>query len=86
MPWLIVLDASVDHTGYFRIQLKRDDIPLTPRLRASFMVNTDREYMVGGRYIGKHPSKYTELTWLNIGSFAMAGTWLLFYNYKVRSY
>lgn len=51
MPWLIVLDASVDHTGYFRIQLKRDDIPLTPRLRASFMVNTDREYMVGGRYI-----------------------------------
>lgn len=51
LPWLVVLDASVDHTGYFRIQLKRDDIPLTPRLRASFMVNTDREYMVGGRYI-----------------------------------
>jgi CopA family copper-resistance protein len=51
LPWLVVLDASVDHTGYFRIQLKRDDIPLTPRLRTSFMVNTDREYMVGGRYI-----------------------------------
>jgi CopA family copper-resistance protein len=51
MPWLLVLDASVDHTGYFRIQLIRDDIPLTPRLRASFIVNTDREYMVGGRYI-----------------------------------
>src|SRR3546814_897168 len=51
LPGLIVLDGSVDHTGYFRIQLMREDIPLTPRLRASFMVNTDREYMVGGKYI-----------------------------------
>src|SRR3546814_12172612 len=51
LPGLIVLDGSVDHTGYFRIQLMREDIPLTPRLRASFMVKTDREYMVGGKYI-----------------------------------
>lgn len=51
LPWLVVLDASLDHTGYFRMQLSREDIALTPRLRASFMVNTDREYMVGGRYI-----------------------------------
>lgn len=51
LPWLIVADASVDHTGYFRLQLKRDDIPLSPRLRASFMVNTDKEYSAGGRYI-----------------------------------
>lgn len=51
LPWLTVLDASVDHTGNFRIQLKRDDIPLSSRLRASFMANTDREWMVGGRYI-----------------------------------
>lgn len=51
LPLLVVLDASVDNTGYFRVQLERDDIPLTPRLRASFMVNTDREWMVGGRYI-----------------------------------
>lgn len=51
LPGLVVLDASVNHTGYFRVQLMREDIPLSPRLRASFMVNTDREYMVGGRYI-----------------------------------
>ncbi len=51
LPWLIVADLSIDHTGYFRMQLKRDDIPLSPRLRASFMVNTDREYTIGGRYI-----------------------------------
>jgi CopA family copper-resistance protein len=51
LPWLIIADASVDNTGKFRIQLSRDDIPLTPRLRASFMVNTDREYMYGARYI-----------------------------------
>ena len=51
LPWLIIADASVDNTGKFRIQLGRDDIPLTPRLRASFMVNTDREYMYGLRYI-----------------------------------
>ncbi|HTN39335.1 MAG TPA: multicopper oxidase domain-containing protein [Arachidicoccus sp.] len=51
LPWLAVLDASVDHNGYFRMQLMREDIALTPRLRAAFMVNTDREYMVGGKYI-----------------------------------
>ncbi len=51
LPWLIVADASIDHTGYFRLQLMREDIPLSPRLRGSFMVNTDREYSVGGRYI-----------------------------------
>jgi hypothetical protein len=51
LPWLVVADASIDHTGYVRLQLRREDIPLTPRLRTSFMVNTDREYMIGGRYI-----------------------------------
>ncbi len=51
LPWLIVADLSIDHTGYVRMQLKREDIPLSPRLRASFMVNTDREYAIGGRYI-----------------------------------
>ena len=51
LPWLVVLDGSVDHHGYFRMQLSRDDIPLTPRLRANFMVNSDREYSFGGKYI-----------------------------------
>lgn len=51
LPWLIDADLSIDHTGYVRFQLMREDIPLAPRLRASFMVNSDREYMVGGKYI-----------------------------------
>ncbi|MFT4154231.1 multicopper oxidase domain-containing protein [Parafilimonas sp.] len=51
LPFLIVADASIDHTGNVRMQLSREDIPLTPRLRASFMVNSDREYSAGGRYI-----------------------------------
>lgn len=59
LPWLVVADASVDYTGNFRLQFSRDDIPLTPRLRASFMINSDREYMVGGRYI---MTKYLSLS------------------------
>jgi len=51
LPWLVVADASIDHTGHVRLELSREDIPLTPRLRANFMVNSDREYSVGGRYI-----------------------------------
>lgn len=51
LPWLVVADASVDQTGYFRVQLGREDIPLTSRLSAMFMVNTDREYMFGGKYL-----------------------------------
>lgn len=51
LPWLVVADASVDNTGHVRVQLSRNDIPLTPRLRGWFMVNTDKEYMYGLRYI-----------------------------------
>lgn len=51
LPWLIVADLSVDHTGYVILEFLREDIPLTPRLRAAFMVNSDREYMVGLKYI-----------------------------------
>lgn len=51
LPLLIVADLRVDHTGNVRLQLMREDIPLTSRLRFNFMVNTDLEYMVGLRYI-----------------------------------
>lgn len=51
LPFLIVADASIDHTGYFRFQLSREDIPVTRRARAMFMVNSDKEYMVGAKYI-----------------------------------
>ncbi len=51
LPMLIDLQAQVYQDGIVRISLSRDDIPLSPRLRAGFMVNTDLEYMVGLRYI-----------------------------------
>ena len=51
LPWLIVADARIDMYGKIRFQLMREDIPITPRLRFNWMVNTDKEYMVGFRYI-----------------------------------
>ena len=51
LPWLVLADASIDHTGNVRLQLMREDIPLTARLRMNLMLNSDREYMVGARYI-----------------------------------
>src|SRR5215217_5223393 len=51
LPMLITADARIDMEGRMRLQLMREDIPLTSRLRGSFMVNTDREYMAGLRYI-----------------------------------
>jgi hypothetical protein len=48
---LIVADTRVDGDGKFRLQLSREDIPLTPRLRWSWMINSDKEYMAGLRYI-----------------------------------
>lgn len=51
LPMLINFQAEVFTTGYSRLQLMREDIPLGKRLRGSFMVNTDKEYMIGSRYI-----------------------------------
>lgn len=51
LPMLVVADARVDMKGNVRFQLSREDITITPRLRWSFMVNTDKEYMAGFRYI-----------------------------------
>lgn len=51
LPWLILFDARIDGDGKFRFQLSRQDIPITKRLRFGFMGNTDKEYMVGFRYI-----------------------------------
>lgn len=50
-PWLLLADARVDGDGRFRFQLSREDIPVTSRLRFNFMGNSDKEYMVGFRYI-----------------------------------
>ncbi len=51
MPFFIVADLRVDHTGYVRLQISRNDIPITKRLRLWGMFNTDLEYSVGARYI-----------------------------------
>lgn len=59
LPWLVVADARVDMEGNARIQLTREDLPVSPRLRFNFMLNTDKEYMAGFRYI---ISKYFSLS------------------------
>ncbi|PVD51300.1 copper oxidase [Terrimonas sp.] len=51
LPFWVVTDVSLDHTGYFRVQFKREDIAITRRLRLWGMWNTDKEYAVGTRYI-----------------------------------
>lgn len=51
LPMFLLLDARIDHTGRTRVELSRDDIALTNRLRLNLMVNSDREYAIGGRYI-----------------------------------
>ncbi|MBW8360743.1 MAG: multicopper oxidase domain-containing protein [Kaistella sp.] len=51
LPLLINFQAEIYTDGIIRLQLMREDIPLTPRLRGAFMVNTDKEYMAGLKYI-----------------------------------
>ncbi|WP_026978373.1 multicopper oxidase domain-containing protein [Flavobacterium tegetincola] len=51
LPMLVIFQAEAYHDGNVRLQLMREDIPVSPRLRMSFMVNTDKEYMGGFKYI-----------------------------------
>ena len=51
LPMLVILQTEIYHDGNVRVQLEREDIPLTKRFRASFMINTDKEYMFGLNYI-----------------------------------
>jgi uncharacterized protein YueI len=51
LPMLVKAQAELYQDGYFRFQLMREDIPVSKRFRFSFMVNTDKEYMAGLRYI-----------------------------------
>lgn len=59
LPFFVKADLRIDHTGRLRCQLSRDDLPVTARLRLRAAVNSDREFMVGGRYI---VSKYISLS------------------------
>ncbi|MCU0323795.1 MAG: multicopper oxidase domain-containing protein [Spirosomaceae bacterium] len=51
LPMLIMAQAEVFTDGNVRFQLERKDMPISKRLRMNWMVNTDKEYMAGFRYI-----------------------------------
>jgi FtsP/CotA-like multicopper oxidase with cupredoxin domain len=51
LPMLITLQTELYQDGNLRMQLMREDIPLSKRMRGDFMVNTDKEYMFGVKYI-----------------------------------
>jgi FtsP/CotA-like multicopper oxidase with cupredoxin domain len=51
LPLLFIAEARVDGAGKFRVQLMREDIPISSRLRLNLMANTDKEYMAGFRYV-----------------------------------
>jgi hypothetical protein len=52
-------DARIDTDGRIRLQLGREDIPISSRLRMNLLVNSDKEYMAGFRYIA---TKYLSLS------------------------
>ena len=51
LPFFLVADFRIDHTGYLRFQISRHDIPITPRIRLWGTYNSDFEYSIGARYI-----------------------------------
>ena len=51
LPMLVNFQAEMYHDGIVRLSLMREDIPVSKRMRAAFMVNTDKEYMFGLNYI-----------------------------------
>lgn len=59
LPMLLKADARLDSEGKVRLQLGREDLALSKRLRFNFYVNSDKEYMAGFRYI---VTKYVSLS------------------------
>jgi len=51
LPMLFIADMRIDGNGKLRFQLGREDVAITNRLRFNIMVNTDKEYAAGLRYI-----------------------------------
>jgi hypothetical protein len=51
LPLLVRFQTEIFTDGIIRMQLMREDIPVSKRMRFSFMVNTDKEYMAGLHYI-----------------------------------
>ncbi len=60
LPMLVKFQTEIYTDGNLRLQLMREDIPVSKRLRFSLMANTDKEYMTGLKYIaGKNISVTT---------------------------
>ncbi|MFT7351130.1 MAG: CopA family copper-resistance protein [Flavobacterium sp.] len=51
LPFWINFQTEVYHDGNVRMQLSRNDIPLSKRLRMDIMGNSDREFATGLKYI-----------------------------------
>ena len=51
LPMLVRSEWRIDHTGKLRLQLEREDLPLSNNFFADLRVNTDKEYAVGFRYM-----------------------------------
>ena len=51
LPMLIIAQAEIYQDGNVRLQITREDIPITKRIRLGLMYNSDKEYMIDLRYI-----------------------------------
>jgi len=51
LPFLVMADANIDHNGKVRLELGREGIPISPRIRGNFAVNSDKEFDFGLKYI-----------------------------------
>jgi FtsP/CotA-like multicopper oxidase with cupredoxin domain len=51
LPMLIQADIRFDSDKKIRLQLMREDMVITPRIRLHYMFNSDYEYMVALKYI-----------------------------------
>ncbi|HMU70391.1 MAG TPA: copper oxidase, partial [Chitinophagales bacterium] len=74
IPFNFTLQSDIMLDGSLRVQLMRDDIPITPRLKLFVMGNTDMEYEVGLKYVIK---PYLGLS-VNYGNMMGAGAGLSF--------
>ncbi len=51
LPFFVQSELRIDNTARVRFQVSRSDMPFTSRLRFDWLVNSDKEYSLGLRYI-----------------------------------
>ncbi|SEV93065.1 multicopper oxidase domain-containing protein [Kaistella antarctica] len=51
LPFLVIADANIDHNGKVRLELSRERIKISPRIRGNFAVNSDKEFDFGLKYV-----------------------------------